>query len=219
MGGVDRAPPSAHLLVADEDGGVLSGLLARAFGQESRGQFVRVEEVKRDEGRARIDRGEATALLVIPAGFGQAVLNEKSTTLLLVTNPAQRILPQIIEESLQIVADGAFYLHRVAGDELRKIVRTPPKGQRTLSNDEVAQISVTINQVVTRLEKYLFPPVIQVETSTDEQEAGQKVSIVQLFLPGILVMALLFMAEGLSADVWRERDQGTLRRTLSTPGT
>src|SRR5438477_6096968 len=143
MGGVDRAPPSAHLLVADEDGGVLSGLLARAFGQESRGQFVRVEEVKRDEGRARIDRGEATALLVIPAGFGQAVLNEKPTTLLLVTNPAQRILPQIIEESLQIVADGAFYLHRVAGDELRKIVRTPPKGQRALSNDEVAQISVT----------------------------------------------------------------------------
>src|SRR5438132_3980001 len=53
----------------------------------------------------------------------------------------------------------------------------------------------------------------------DEQPAGQKVSIVQLFLPGILIMALLFMAEGLSADIWRERDQGTLRRAVSTPAT
>jgi ABC-2 type transport system permease protein len=40
-----------------------------------------------------------------------------------------------------------------------------------------------------------------------------------LFLPGILFTALLFMADGLSADVWRERDLGTLRRTACTPGT
>src|SRR5207248_2566150 len=72
MGGFDDSPPTAHLLVADEDGGALSGLLGRAFGQARPGSFLRVEEVARDEGRRRISRGEATALLVIPQGFGDA---------------------------------------------------------------------------------------------------------------------------------------------------
>ena len=56
-------------------------------------------------------------------GFSDAVLREQPTTLLLLTNPAQRILPRIVEEGLAIVADGTFYVHRVLGPELREIVR------------------------------------------------------------------------------------------------
>src|SRR5213079_1730196 len=41
MGGMDQAPPTAHLLVADEDGGQLSGLLARAFSQTESAKFLR----------------------------------------------------------------------------------------------------------------------------------------------------------------------------------
>src|SRR5262249_11338263 len=159
----------------------------------------------------------AAALLVIPAGFVSAVLKEEPTTLLLVTNPSQRIEPQIVEEGLGILADGTFYLHRIAGSELRDIVRGPPQGERTFSNEDISRISVAINKIVGRLDKYLFPPVIQVETAVDEQRTGPKLSITELFLPGILFMALIFIAEGLSADVWRERAQGTLRRSACTP--
>jgi len=68
------------------------------------------------------------------------------------------------------------------------------------------------------MQMYLFPPVIDVEAKSLDHEAGQpKPSITQLFLPGILFMALVFMSEGLSSDVWRERDQGTLRRSACTP--
>ena len=217
FGGLDRAPPTPHLLVANEDTGILGDLFARAFRMSDNQQFLRVEQVSRDAGRERINRGEASALLVIPAGFVSAVLKEEPTTLLLVTNPSQRIGPQIVEESLGIVADGAFYLHRVAGAELREIVRGPPGGRRTFSNEEITRLSVAINKIVGRLDKYLFPPVIRVETVVDEQQTGPKLSIVELFLPGILFMALVFIAEGLSADVWRERDQGTLRRAACTP--
>jgi ABC-type multidrug transport system permease subunit len=38
-----------------------------------------------------------------------------------------------------------------------------------------------------------------------------------LFFPGILFMGLLFMTQGLSADIWQERSRGTLRRALTTP--
>ena len=38
-----------------------------------------------------------------------------------------------------------------------------------------------------------------------------------MFLPGIVMMALLFSAQGMSADYWKEREQGTLRRLVSSP--
>jgi ABC-2 type transport system permease protein len=217
MGGSSGPAPTVHLLLADEDGGTLSDLLQRALGQGRQGQSLTVDAVARDEGRRRIARGEATALLVIPKGFGDAVLNERPTTLLLVTNPAQRILPQIVQGGLEILVDGTFYAHRLLGPELRAIVAGPPEGRATFSDVEIARISVSINKVVQRLEKYLFPPAFSLETSVDRAETSQPVSPVRLFLPGVVFMALMFLAGNLSDDVWRERDQGTLRRAACTP--
>jgi ABC-type multidrug transport system permease subunit len=209
------SPPTAHLLLADEDGGNLSRLFSRAFGRD--GQFLKVEEVQRDAGRARIGRGEATALLVIPHGFADAVLNERPTTLLLVTNPSQQILPQILEECLELLADGTFYLHRTVGPQLRQITSQSTGEAPTFSNAEIAQLSVSINEVVQRVEPRLFPPVIQVETSVDQAPSPAQRNVAQLFLPGVIFMALVFMAQGLSDDVWRERAQGTLRRSACAP--
>jgi ABC-type multidrug transport system permease subunit len=215
--GLAQAPPVPHLLVAFEDESAVPRLLTQAIDRLGSGQSLRVDKVEQGEGRARIGRGEASALLIIPAGFVEAVLNEEPTTLRLVTNPAQRILPNILKEGTEIVAELPFYGHRLIGPELREMVRGLPKGRRTVANEDVSRISVRINKTIDRLSKYLFPPVIQVETTTDSSQAGQKVSMVQLFLPGLLMMTLLFMAEGLSLDVWRERSQGTLRRAVCTP--
>jgi ABC-type multidrug transport system permease subunit len=217
MGGYSGPAPTLHLLVADEDGGVLSGLLTRAYGRGGLGQGLRIDTVTRDAGRTRIAGGEATALLVIPNGFRDDVLNERPTTLLLITNPAQRILPQIALESLEILVDGTFYAQRLFGPELRALAGGPPLGASTFSNDEIARISVAINQVMGRLGKYLFPPAIRLETALDQAQTQQPISPVRLFLPGVLFMALMFLGGSLSEDVWRERDQGTLRRVASTP--
>jgi ABC-type multidrug transport system permease subunit len=217
IGGVQQAPPVPHLLVANEDDSLVGRLLNQALDRIGSGQSLRVEKVERAEGRARIGRGEASALLVIPAGFLEAVLKEEPTTLRLVTNPSERILPQILQEGLEIVAELPFYAHRLAGREIREIVEGPPEGRPTFSDADVARLSTTLNKSIDRLGKYLFPPVIKVEKLSDSAAPAQSVSMVQLFLPGILVMTLLFMANGLSIDVWRERNQGTLRRAACTP--
>ena len=42
--------------------------------------------------------------------------------------------------------------------------------------------------------------------------------LVSFLLVGVVLMAMLFAANGLAADFWRERVQGTLRRVAFAPG-
>lgn len=101
------AGPHGTLLIADQDGGPGGTLLARAFSQGALAKILTVEKVPEAEGRRRMDRGEASALLIIPAGLTAEFLQSKPVTLALVRNPAQRILPDIIEETLAIATEGA----------------------------------------------------------------------------------------------------------------
>jgi ABC-2 type transport system permease protein len=99
------AGPHGTLLIADQDAGTGGSLLTRSFSQGSLGKMLTVEKVAEAEGRRRMDRGEASALLIIPAGFTTGFLQSKPVTLALVRNPAQRIIPDIIEETLAMATE------------------------------------------------------------------------------------------------------------------
>ncbi len=219
-GGRGGPKPQAHVLIVDRDDTFLSELLVGALSQDAAGGMIRAESVELEDGRRRIADGDASALLIIPAGFSDAVLLEEPCTLELITNPAQRILPGIVEEGLSILLDATFYAHRVLGDELETLAADPiDPNAFTLPDQTVAQFSVRVNQLVERLGAYLSPLAIQLETMTDEEEEKDEPQpgFALLFLPGILYMSLLFMAAGVSDDFWRERDQHTLRRVLVSP--
>ena len=87
---------TAHLLVANQDDSVVSTFLVGALGQGGMAEFLSVEDVDLETGRERIGDGDGTALLIVPQGFGTALLNDEPTELTLITTPAQRILPAII---------------------------------------------------------------------------------------------------------------------------
>jgi ABC-2 type transport system permease protein len=97
--------PQGVLLVADEDRTFGSGMLTGAFGYGELRKMLVVEKVSRDAGRQRIDRGGAAALLIIPAGFQSAALR-KQAHVQLILNPAQRVVPRIIQETLEIALNG-----------------------------------------------------------------------------------------------------------------
>lgn len=217
FGGEDGPTPRVDLLVVDLDGSFLSELLVGALGSEQMG-LVQAETVDEAEGRARIAKGDGSALLVLPAGMGEALFRETPVTLELVTNPSQRILPGIAEELLSMLADAVFYLHRVVGDDLRALADGPPAGQATFDDARVAEVSIRINGIVERLSTRLSPPLIRLEPVVSEtEETTATEDIGRLFLPGILLMALLFMSQGLAGDLWREREQRTLRRVVTSP--
>jgi hypothetical protein len=208
--------PRAHVLLADLDDSFLSRALAWAGGGAEETPFE-IETVELEAGRARIEAGEASALLVLPAGFGDAVLREEPVALELVTNPAQRIAPAMVREGLEMLLEAVFYAHRLFGEELREIVDAAASGD---GPDELqaAAIGARIDRRVRSLEGTLFPPALKVrfeeQATRDEPEGG---GLGRLFLPGLLLLSLVFIGQGMSDDLWHEKAQGTLRRALASP--
>ncbi len=213
FGGSTPRAPEARLLVADHDRTAVSRLLIAAL---DRLPVVAADTVSESLGRSRVSAGRASALLVIPEGFGDAVLDERPMELPLLTNPAQRILPGIIEESVDALFDGAFYTQRLFREPIGEIRSELDGGAEWPSDATIARVGVEVNRAAGRLRKYLVPPIATLETRI-EKGAPADAGFGALFLPGLLFMTLLFVGEGLSGDLWRERTQGTLRRALASP--
>jgi ABC-type multidrug transport system permease subunit len=211
--GRGQVTPKGTLLVADEDSSLVSSLLAGAFGQGRLGEMLTVEKVTHEDGQARINRGDGSAVLVIPKGFGDAILNSRPSRLKLVTNPSQSILPSIVEETVSVLLEGVFYMQALIGDRLQTFSteNTPPL-------EQVLKTSTAFYNVGTSVGKYLNPRLIDLETEVVESKGAATINIAAAFVPTFLFMAFLFLSMGFSEEMWKERRQGTVRRLLTTPG-
>ncbi len=216
FGGGD-AKPQARLLVADEDGSLVSGLLTGGLGQGALAEMIQVEQVTAEEGRRRIAEGDGSALLLVPPGLGLAVLQSRPAQLTLLTNPAQSILPGILEEVLSLVVDGVFYLQRITGKQLAAFSSGPPGGADMFSDQLISSTSVELNQLAGEVSAYVLPPRLDVTVEVEEPEGEQKLNLGALFFQGMFFLSMLFIAQGMSDDLWVEKRQGTLARSLTTP--
>ncbi len=218
MGGSGNVKPRAKLLLVDQDDSFISQFLVDAAGGGGEDSMIDLVKVDLDEGRERIDAGEGSALLVIPEGFGQALLEETPTELQLVTNPAQRILPGILEEGLPILVEAAFYAQRLIGEQLRAFANGPTGSSAFFTSAFIGAQATAINDRMQALESTLFPPLLdlQFEVIEEEQDAPRE-GMGQMLFPGMLFLAMLFIAQGMSSDLWEEKAAGTLRRLFTTP--
>lgn len=204
--------PSGTLLLVDEDQTFFSELIVGAYSAGELGEFLNVEKTSYDDGLARVNAGEASGLLVIPEGFAAAFLESEPVTLTLRTNPSQTILPGIIRNVTEILLDAGFYAHQLFSDEIETLT--------SMSDDptdaQVAAIAVAIQNKMETVAPQLFPPVINIEiVEPPEEKPGPPLAL--LYMPGVIMMAVVFSANGLAADFWRERQQGTLRRLVFSP--
>ena len=204
--------PHGTLLLVDEDQTFFSELIVGAYSAGELGELISVEKTDFDEGFERVNDGEASGLLVIPEGFAQAFLESEPVTLTLRTNPSQTILPGIITNVTEILLDAGFYAHQLFGDEIETLTSMTDDP----SDAQVAAIAVAIQNKMESVAPKLFPPVIEIEIIEPPVQEPRP-PLVLLFMPGIILMAVVFSANGLAGDFWREREQGTLRRLVFTP--
>lgn len=203
--------PHGTLLLVDEDQTFLSELIVGAYSAGELGELLSVEKTGFDEGFERVNDGEASGLLVIPDGFAEAFLESTPVTLTLRTNPSQTILPGIITNVTEILLDAGFYAHQLFGDEIETFTSMTDNP----SDVQVAAIAVAIQNKMETVAPRLFPPVIEIEIVEPPPKEPMP-PLALLFMPGIILMAVVFSANGLAGDFWREREQGTLRRLVFT---
>lgn len=213
MDGGDGAKPHGILLLVDEDDSLLSGLLAGAYTSGELGELITVEKVGLETGTERINAGEGSAMLLIPKGFGAAFLNEQPVVLTLKTNPSQRILPGIITDVTEILLDAGFYAQRLFGAEIAAMTNFTSD----ISSVEVAALATSIYEKIELVAPNLLPLAIDLEIAAPPP-AEARPPLALMFLPGVIMMAILFAANSLAADFWAERQDGTLRRLVSAPG-
>ena len=214
----DSGKPTAKLLIADQDSTFLSAMFANATERGELADIIDSEQVSEAEGHRLIDKGRASGLIIIPDGFTDAVLDRKPVSLTLYTNPSERILPQILEETFRTFVEGLNVAGEVFQGSLNPLVKKLRESEDVPPDELVSEFSVQMNQFVRRVKPYLMPPVIQLETvNLEEKKEGPERTFGDIFFPSMFFMAIIFVAQSLSDDVWKEKARGTLRRTLTTP--
>ncbi|TFG38720.1 MAG: ABC transporter permease [Candidatus Aminicenantes bacterium] len=215
-GGVEEV--SIRVLLWDEDDSLLSALARGAAGRDQAAQQLDLVPVG-EEGLAMMDRGEASALVHIPAGFTRDYLAGRTTTIEVIKNPSERFLPQVVEEGAGIAGAVLSAVSRVFRPELEQIQSLmdlegfPP-------DLAVAGLSSNINSRLGGLRQIIFPPVITLETvtvETGDDATLEDVGILAVFLPGFAVMGTLFLAQSATRDILRDREAGLLRQLLTAP--
>lgn len=218
FGGDSVSEISIRVLVYDEDQGLVSRLLGGAGSSPEMDRRLDLVPVG-DEGFDMMERGEASALVHFPAGFTQAYLDGEPTVISIVKNPAERFLPQVVEEGGRIAAEILSQGSRVFRTELETIGGLTT-AEAFPSDLAVAGVASGVNRKLQSLERWVFPPVIDLETTTatpDPTQEGGGNGILGLFLPGLSMMGILFLAQSATRDILHDRESGLLRRLLTAP--
>jgi ABC-2 type transport system permease protein len=208
--------PKASLLVADNDDSFISNLLVSSLGNSQLENLIDPEPIDEAAGIDMMMEGKASALLIIPKGFGAAYLDGAETKLKLMKNPMQNILPSICQSVLETVLEMGFIARSVFDSPIQSLTGMTGAGVEPTQ----AQLDVTslaIGHTFQKVQQYVFPPVVSLEVESIEKEQDVEFNFAAAYYPGLMLMALLFISVGLSQDVWREKRHGALSRCITTP--
>jgi ABC-2 type transport system permease protein len=213
----EEALPRIKILTVDKDKSLISGFVLGALTQGELNELIELEEVEEKEGTKLLDRGKASALLIVPENFGENIWNGEKTELLLVKNPAEQFLPQIAEEILDTLTLGLSSLRHIFADELNTIRALVDLEE--FPDEAISTLSIKFKDRIDGVSKYVFPPVISLKqvTFSEEKEEVSDLSIQAYILPAIAVMFLLFVCNTVFEDILREKETGTLTRIRISP--
>ncbi len=212
--------PAIDILVENrDDGGFLSRALVGALSSPQSEGYLHAETVGA-EGRQLMAKGKASALLIIPEGFTDAILDGSPTELRVVRNPAEGIKPEIIVQGAELVATWLDQGSRLLGGELGELSdlieadRIPPAAK-------VGALASRITERMAATRNVLFPPLVGIGSTKEAADEGDKGhgtgGIFGYVLLMTSVMALLFVAVRSVTDLFEEQNSGMLRRQFATP--
>jgi ABC-2 type transport system permease protein len=211
--------PPIKVLSVDQDQSLLSRFYLSALTQGELKDMIHLQSVTTEEkARSKLNKGKASALMIIPSEFGDNVWAGEPAQVLLIKNPSEQFLPQIAEEISDTTALLFSALFQVFSSEIDQI-RAFSK-QTDVSDQIISDLSVAVKDRMEGLEKYVFPPVVSLKQVTQKEDSGieeNQYSIQSYILPAISIMFLMFICNVVFEDLLREKEKGTLLRMSISP--
>jgi ABC-2 type transport system permease protein len=210
--------PRVPVLVVDNDTSLFSQFLLTGLSQGELEELMEMEVVEEEQGRKLLDKGKASALLIIPENFGDNVWKGRGAELLLLKNPSEQFLPQIAEEIVDTATLLFSALFSIFSDEITILRNVIGKG--AFSDLDIADLSIQVKKRIEGVGKFVFPPVITLKQQTvseNEEEKTPSISVHSYILPAIAIMFLLFICNIVFEDILREKEKGTLLRMSVSP--
>jgi ABC-2 type transport system permease protein len=213
-------PPIAVLLV-DQDKGLASKLLLGAFDVDEMKKMFEVTVTDEAEGRKRMEKGKASAMIVIPEGFTLDLLDARTTTLTVIKNPAEQFLPDVVEEFVNTLAVMLSGVVQAFADEARGIRAMLGGPVDAIPWEALGPELGKAQKKMVAAGKYLNPLLIRLSEEKTKAAGARtqftKTDLFSIMLPGMAVMFLLFIVQTLMRDIISEREDGKLRRMMTTP--
>jgi ABC-2 type transport system permease protein len=213
--------PPIPVVLVDHDKNLVSRLLLGAFDADQMKKMFQVTVADEAEGRKRMAKGKVSAMVVIPERFTLDLLELKPVVLEVVKNPAERFLPDVVEEfmaTMAVMLSGAVQAFEPEARGLRALL-----GARVdafpweILGPELGKAQ----KKVVAASKYLNPLLLGLKEETTRAPGAKanlsRADVFSIILPGMAIMFLLFIVQTLMRDMIAEREDGKLRRMLTTP--
>jgi ABC-2 type transport system permease protein len=213
--------PRIPVVLVDHDKNIASRLLLGAFDADQMKKMFEVTAADEAEGRRRMEKGRASAVVIVPEKFTLDLLEAKTTTLTVVKNPAEQFLPDVVEEfmaTMAVILSGAVQAFAPEAQGVRAMLDSPVDA---IAWDKLGPEFGRAQKKIVAAQRSLSPLLIGIKAE-DVKAAGAKPQFTRrdlfsIMLPGIAIMFLLFIVQTLMRDIISEREDGKLRRLMTTP--
>lgn len=208
--------PVIEVLILNRDDGMVSDLLLGTLTDGPAQEYVSATEVG-EEGFAQMESGDASALIIFPAGMSDAVLEGREVQIELVRNPSEGIKPEVVQQGLEVLATYLDEAAKLMGEELDQLL-TLFDGTGFPGASQILSVSGALIERVAAYEAFIFPPLVWLESTKEETEgAGPGINVFGYVLVMVSVMSVLFAASRAILDLYDEEKTGMLRRQLGAP--
>ncbi|MGH9198221.1 MAG: ABC transporter permease, partial [Acidimicrobiia bacterium] len=222
--------PPIKVLFLDEDGTFASRSVPQFFaGGPMKDYFELANVDSRQSARRPFERNQASALIVVPKGFQDALLDGRKAVIELYKNPIQTFSPAITESVLEMavaLANGLYIQAHEPIAQIRKFVDT----QQDPSEEDIAEISRGFFRAGERFARLGALQDMSVELQRPAADSGAMTStkgfsppkagdFFGYIFPGLALFGLMFISQALSLRLLRDRARGLQRRLLATPAT
>ena len=164
-----------HIALLDHDDDFIGGFMRSMSQQGGMGENLRLQFVDTEaQGLKLVEKRKVSAFVVLPKNLTQDILDLKATRLTLYKNPAEAILPTIVEEAINTLCIGishAVVLLEPEIDSIRRMADLDHVPNPLL----VGMVAAQSTQRLKTVEPYFLPPLVQLDSieASDYQSMAQ----------------------------------------------